>query len=128
MGYGIGVDLAEREESRRETLRALKHARAKTAAIAAQELTSGSILRYEPPEIAGRGFASLVVESVVADDSGKLTVKCSEYTINVTIIDSAADPMEFNLSGELTDIEVPWTQSFDPEEAVTIEIPDAAHG
>ena len=98
-----------------------------TAKMAAKELRPGSRLRYEPPEVAGRGHAALVLDSVERTAEGRVVVKWSEGLLQVVLFDTNSDlpPLvedEFDL------IEWPDALSFDLEETVTVEIQGAAHG
>ena len=98
-----------------------------TAEIPARELHPGSTLRYEPPEVAGRGYAALVLDSVEHGSDGKVTVEYSDGRLDYVEFDSESDlPPLIDDPSDL--IEWPSSLSFDPDEVVAVEIqvgPDA---
>ena len=99
--------------------------RPQTAEIPARELRPGSTLRYEPPELAGRGHAALVVDSVERGADGKVTVEYGDGRLTWVEIDTTSD-LPVLLDDPFDFIEWPLSLSFDPDEAVTVEIQDRA--
>ena len=97
-----------------------------TAEVAAKELSPGCTIRYEPPEVAGRGYAALVLDSVERAADGRVMVEWNDARLDVVLFDSKADLPPL-LDDEFDLIEWPDSLSFDPEEIVTVEIQDPAH-
>ncbi len=100
--------------------------RPETAEVAAKELSPGCTIRYEPPEVAGRGYAALVLDSVVHAADGQVTVEWHDARLDVVLFDSNSDLPPL-LNDELDLVEWPDSLSFDPEEIVTVEIQNPAH-
>ena len=96
-----------------------------TAEIPAKELLPGSTLRYEPPEVAGRGYAALVVDSVERGADGGLTVEWSDGRLDYVVFDSNSD-LPVLIEDPFDLIEWPCSLSFGPEETVTVEVPEEA--
>ena len=96
-----------------------------TAEIPAKELRLGSTLRYEPPELAGRGHAALVVDSVERGADGKITVEYGDGRLDWVEFDTTAD-LPVLLDDPFDLIDWPISLSFDPDETVTVEIQDRA--
>ena len=59
-----------------------------TIEMAAKELRPGSRLRYEPREVAGRGHAALVLDSVEHSAEGRVIVRWSEGLLEVVLFDT----------------------------------------
>lgn len=97
-----------------------------TADISAKELQPGSRLRYEPPEVAGRGYATLLLDSVERGPDGNVVVGWDEGLLNVTVFDSESGLPPL-IEDEFDRIQWPDSLSFDPEDSVTVEIRNAAH-
>lgn len=96
-----------------------------TAEIPARELLPGSTIRYEPPEVAGRGYAALVVDSVERGTDGEVTVEWSDGRLDYVEFDSRSG-LPLLLEDPFDLIEWPCSLSFDPNETVTVEIPEKA--
>lgn len=92
-----------------------------TADISAGELRPGSRLRYEPPEVAGRGYVTLLLDSVEHATNGKIVVGWNEGLLNVTVFDSKSGLPPL-IEDALDRIQWPDSLSFDPEDSVTVEV------
>jgi len=96
----------------------------KTAEIPAANLRTGNRVWYEPSEIAGRGYAALVVDKVETSDEGRVTVNLGDAQVTAIIISS--DPKLPPLPLEITDrVDLPWTFSFGRDDLVTVIVEDA---
>ena len=98
-----------------------------TAEIPARELHPGNTLRYEPPKLAGRGYAALVLDSVEHGSDGKVTVEYSDGRLDYVEFDSESDLTPL-IDDPFDLIEWPSWLSFDPDDVVAVEIqvgPDA---
>ena len=100
--------------------------RPETTDILARDLRPGSRLRYEPPEVAGRGYVTLLLDSVERTPDDRIVVGWHEGLLNVTIFDSESGLPPL-IEDEFDRIQWPDSLSFDPEDSVTVEVLHTAH-
>ena len=98
----------------------------RTAEMAAKELRPGHTVRYEPPEVAGRGYAALLIDTVERTPDGTVTIEWSESRLDVVLFDSSSDLPPL-LDDEYDLVQWPDSLSFDPEETVIVEIKPPAY-
>ena len=98
----------------------------KTAEMAAKTLRPGYTVRYEPPEVAGRGYAAVLIDTVEHTPDGRVTIEWSERRLDVILLDSSSDLPPL-LEDECDLVEWPDSLSFDPEETVIVEIQPPAY-
>ena len=98
----------------------------RTAEMAAKELRPGHTVRYEPPEVAGRGYAALLIDTVERTPDGTVTIEWSESRLDVVLFDSSSDLPPL-LDDEYDLVQWPDSLSFDPEDTVIVEIKPPAH-
>lgn len=98
----------------------------KTAEVAAKKLSPGCTIRYEPPEVAGRGYAALVLDSVARTADDRIEVEWSDGRLEV-VMSSVNPDLPPLLEDPFDLVEWPDSLSFNPEEAVTVEIRPPAY-
>ena len=98
----------------------------KTAEVAARELRIGCTVRYEPPEVAGRGYAALLINTVERTPDGRVTIEWSESRLDVVLFDSSSDLAPL-LEDECDLVQWPDSLSFDSDETVIVEIRPPAY-
>ncbi len=97
-----------------------------TGELKASELRPGCTIRYEPPKVAGRGYAALLLDKVEHAPEGTVRVEWCQSRLDVVLSDTASNLVPW-VPDDYEPVELPDSLSFHSEDTVVVEIRPPAY-